>query len=363
MHRALLLATLLAACRSTDPAFYTKDGQPLEEVAPLLYRVGVAPVEDFEALADAVPESKYEFVFDADDVQARLVEGMGEVKAANEIVLIDRDAVRDAQGGRPDLLLRPRLAEIDAFTKRGRTGRSWLATSLWFTTWYAGLKVEDREYDAPMSFDFEVVNPHTGDLLDSFTVRSDRIPLTFHERSRTPEKLQTAVLPPFLARDNAKAASQVLSERVVARIAARAAGYLKQDFKQKERDLVGEVRLLQPRNGAPVGREIDLEAVVLGREEITACDLYVNDAPVSGLFGDAGLPSRTDQRSGSLFRVPIRRTLALEEGTNRIAVEFRVGGMLTSRTLLFESKVTEEDLAEEERRAAALAEERPAEAD
>ncbi|MDH3590258.1 MAG: hypothetical protein OER88_00150, partial [Planctomycetota bacterium] len=114
-------------------------------------------------------------------------------------------------------------------------------------------------------------------------------------------------------------------------------GYLKQEFAARQRDILGEAQLIRPRNFAEAGASPVLEARIIAKEMITACDIYVNSSEdaVAIEWPENQFSDQATQREGSVFvlRIPAVQ-IQLDKPKNRVVVEFRVAGRVTSRTFI-----------------------------
>ena len=157
---------------------------------------------------------------------------------------------------------------------------------LWIT-WIAGLFVQDREYHAILSLEFDLVNPHDGTVIDTFTAASRSIDADQWERMNkkfwTAQTAYSLILPAFWVPDNRTDASRSTTARVCARLAAQLTGYLKEDYVKHARALTGTLQGVLPRNGAIVGPgPLSFRARVVGEQPITDVAIYVDDQPEPG---------------------------------------------------------------------------------
>lgn len=332
----LLLLLALAGCRYRDAAFYASDGRKLDAVEPLPYRLGVAPVAELDEQAEA--GTGYRFVYSSAETQERLAAYLRRFAAANEVVLVDADLA-----GNVDLVLRPTVVRQADFGRPRPSSKAWLSAGLWFLTWAGGLYVEDTTYDASLALDFEIVNPHDGATIDTFSAATDEMALTFRERNKgaTGKAVHSMVIPPGEVGDKRLVASHALSERVLEHLAAVATGYLKQDFVEEERALLGQVKLLAPRDNDIVSGQARLSVRLSAFEPITEAAVFVNDAvePAARWRIGEGLPDAVRQRRGSVYVADLHtRELWLPEPRNVVTFEFRVAGRPTTRTFIFRNE-------------------------
>jgi len=336
--RALLVLSL-CACRSTDPAFLDTEGRPLEELAPVLYTVAIAPI-DLAGLQLAGPgggESSLQFSMRPDELQQDLVGVLARLNSASAVIAVGTDDVAEARARRADLLVRPRLRSPASLSSSGISSNGFLTAVLWITTWVGGFFVKDSSYTANLAVEFDIVNPYEGVKIDSVPASSADVDLRFFDRNRFVSwgTLLSLVVPPFWTVDQKQRTSESLSRIASARLAARLARYLKEDLGTTERDFLGEVRLLAPKNGAQVGGVASLNGKVIAREAITSLAVYLNDSAAPAFeMNVTTLPSVAEQRVGNVYQVFLERDLPLGPGRNFVALEIGISGRLTSRTLV-----------------------------
>ncbi len=339
---ALAAAWLLAAACASNPTHRSADGRPLEELERLPYRIAVEPIDQSGSVGGHVPNAAYSFVWRTDAAHSTevaadrekhdmllttFIEGMRRHTAASEVG-------RSGEVNSPDLVLRPRLAEVNEFGA-GKPYKVVGNAALWLTTWWGGVQAPSKKYATRVALDVDVVNPYDGDVVHTFTVRNKSVTLSLAERGRI---AQSVVWPPWRSIDRPSRVSRAISERVVGNLAALTTGYLKQEFSSRQQESLGEFKLIRPANFADVGGTPEFEARIVATEMITACDIYLNGSKSAlevpwpkGQFEDAAT-----QREGRRFvlRLPAVR-LSLLAGENRVVVEFRVAGRVTSRTFVF----------------------------
>lgn len=366
---ALLVAVLLAAaCRVTDPAYLTSDGKKVSNLDPIPYRIAVAPVESGGRLDGARREGEpYWFTLDDDGMQALLVAvmdpdeavadayGLETQRAANIVFPIgEREMAKvldEAQRHGADLVVVPRVIELPRFAYDEHV-RTLPSVAWWLFTWVGGLFVQDKRYEARMTLDFEVVNALDGTTLDTFTATSESMELTLWERDGRRFGRRCAlslILPPQWTGDTRSRVSDTLSVYAGARCAARFSAYLKQDFRLRERSLIGAVHGVRPPNGAHVGAMLPLRAEIIGEQPITHVALYLNGSrePVFELREDGpeeDALALERQASGTHFHVSVARTgaggpepvrIPLAAGRNEVRLEYAVLGRYASRTFVY----------------------------
>jgi len=89
--RTLGIAILLvAACKTPDPAYYSSDGRLLKDMAPLNYRIAVAPVDTAGALDDpaASADSALQFSYDDAQLHKKLVGTLRGLHMTSEVVRV-----------------------------------------------------------------------------------------------------------------------------------------------------------------------------------------------------------------------------------------------------------------------------------
>jgi len=380
---SLLLLLLIAACRTADPAYSTSDGRQVGDLEPLPYRIAMTPVV-FSGLdtGKESPDGKDEYYFTKDEqtVQELMVKVMDledepaeqhkldALHTANDVLELDLEGpvfnptpatmIRILEKAREidaDLVIIPRLVAPPEFSYKeaARTGAS---LALWVTTWVGGLFVQDRRYDVRMAIDFDIINPHDGTTIDTFTATSETIDTTVWDRDRWSVKGGTGLsilLPHQITGDvNKDNTSEALSILVCSRLAARLSGYLKEDFAAKERALIGTVRAIRPGNGADVEKWLDLEFEVAANQPITYTAVYLNDAPRPALVIDehkpddphtpwSKLPTPDQQALGAGYHLLVKvkemagSSLTPKEGRNEVRIIYAVQGRYASRTLFF----------------------------
>jgi len=324
-------------CRSVDPAFYDSEDRPLEELPPALYSVAIAPLELSGANLDNSGDGKFRYPLAPEELQQQLVADLERLGAASAVYPVGTSDLVEAVSLRSDLLVRPRLRRAAQFERVGTSKRGFTSGLFWFTTWIGSFWVQDTTYDAGLAVDFDIVNPHDTQRIDSFTASSEMADLTFWDRNDflSLGTLQSIVLPPFWTSANGERTNTRLSELANARLAGRLTRYLKEELSSTERDFLGEVRLESPVNGAQVGAVAPLKGKVIAPQQITEIAVYLNDelTPAYELTGGA-LPPIADQRLGNVYQVFFDERIPLDPGKNLIAIELGIAGRLTSRTLV-----------------------------
>jgi hypothetical protein len=199
------------------------------------------------------------------------------------------------------------------------------------------LFVEDLTYDARMTYDFEVVDPHTGEVIATIPASSDRMDTALVDRHKgvSGGTALSLICPPFWVYDNKSETSEYLSQRMCERVTGQLTRYFKERFVREHRTALGELRLMSPRNQSDVGPEARVRGKVIATEPITELALYLNEAKEPFLDRTEGdLPSEADQRRGATCQVSFDQRVDLQPGRNRISVEFRIAGRLSTRTIV-----------------------------
>jgi hypothetical protein len=363
----LVLALLaVAGCRAVDRAYQTSDGREVRSLDPAPYRIAVAPVES-EGWLDGQRkgEEPYWFTLDGPGLQKLFVALMSEDPApakayhlesqrtANSVVALEEHdpggILEEAQRRGADLVVVPRLVEPPrfAFDKHVRTAAS---VAWWLCTWVGGLFVQDKRYDAHMTIDFDVVNAEDGTTVETFTATSNVMDLTLWERQDHRFGAGVAmslILPPQLTVEQHAKVSEALTLLVSSRFAARFTGYLKEDFAQRERSLLGAVRAVYPHSGSDVGNVLPLSADIIADQPITHVALYLNGdrKPVFEIKEGAASLEVARQAAGRYFRVAVAEAdgdgaprpvrIPLAPGRNEVRLEYAVLGRYASRTFVY----------------------------
>ena len=379
MRRApilLLLPLLLAvACRTADPSLKSASGEDLADLDPLPYRLAIAPVHGM-ATDGFQTEAPIHFTADNAGLQDMLVavldsdrEHAKDLKihsqrAVNEAVMIPRgergtiaESIIAARAKGADLLLVPRIVEDPSFAYGKITGRWPTTTLLWITTWIGGHFVQDRQYRAAMSIEFELLNPYDGTSITTFTAISRTMDATLWERcNRRFFTAQTAIsllIPQYWVPDSKTLVSRDLTARVSERLGAQFTGYMKEKFARTARNLTGTINRVSPANGAVIhGEKFDFRAEVVAERPITEIAVFrPNGELLVEWIADAGdksalgadfsdrrfvLPSTEKQADGASFRVPIDvPDIAVKGMDTWVRVEFAVLGRFASQTFRY----------------------------
>ncbi len=150
------------------------------------------------------------------------------------------------------------------------------------------------------------------------------------------------IMPPYVTPDDGGHVSNMLSTKVCARIAARLACYLKQDFVYRERETIGTLREILPKNGEIIrAPNLLLRGDIVAEQPITDFALYVGNRrqphyEVASSKKEEAKLDIDEQAQGSIYRIHLEPPLIpLEIGQNLIHIEFAVSGRYTSRTLYY----------------------------
>jgi hypothetical protein len=325
---AICLATFASACAVRSPILRTDGAVVLRERNPAPYRLAVAPLRLATGVAP-LPLS-VEFLRD------RLVADLRVVRAASTVVTVGNADLAEADTAGADLLVRP-LVTAARFEHVGTTPNALLSSLLWVTTWVGGLLVEDTDYHARLQVDWEIVNPHTGQVVDRFVGGAAAVRLAFLDRHAfwSGGTLLSLVVPPFLSGDDRTRTDATLCDLAVAKAATDFAAYLKDGLGGVERELLGIVRLEHPHDGrVPVGR-CRPRGRVLARDLVAELHVRWNGRTVAELSGD-GLPPRSAQQLGpDAYAIDLPDLdLAVGAGTHELSIEFTVAGRRSSRTFV-----------------------------
>ena len=246
MHRLpyfavlITLSSLLASCASVGSALDVPGGRALKSASPAPFRVAVAEVA-VELDSQEAFESEDVFAMPLRRVNRALAKNLRVLCAATEIIEIPRVNdldLADEQGA--DLLLRPRITRVH-FERVGASNGAWLSGLLWITTWIGGLLIGDTHYAAHLEVEWDVINPHTEQRIDTFANASGDVALNFFDRHEGIEwsSLQSFVLPPFWTFDDEAKTKSTLTRYALAVVACKTAEYLKSALDGDEKDLLG----------------------------------------------------------------------------------------------------------------------------
>jgi len=362
---------VVAACRTNDPSFRNRAGERLSDLDPLPYRVAIAKIDSqnvFTGEKDHDSEGNLWFTFNDRGVQEFFVAVLGRDPAAprkyrvkslntfNETLSVTSikldDAIEFARKQQADLLIVPRLVEKPMFGYKRINGRWPTATLLWFT-YIGGFFVQDREYHAILSFDFDIINPHDGTSIATFTAASRSIDADLRERMdknfRSAQSVWKMFLPSYWVPDNKTVTSRSTTSRVCARLAAQLTGFLKEEYSRQARSLTGTLHRVGPRNGSrPKGDSFTFRAEVVGEQPITDVAVYINgeSAPLAEWRDDVdpsekkgpvrGLKDVRDQARGNVYGVDIEvDDLSCGDTELRVRVEFAINGRYASQTFVY----------------------------
>lgn len=325
---ALLLLLLLGACGTADPLRLVEGGTDLQRLPPVPLRIGLLPVEAGEQALAALAGGReaLPFAYDLPGVRARLIEVLDGLNTCTEVVALEPGA----ETLEFDLLLRPRLRGA-ALGHVGATRDAVLSSLLWLCTWVGGFFLGDCEYQARLDLEWEVILPDSTRVVDVFGSDSDRTQLSFFDRNRVLSwaLLQSIVIPPVFTTDQTAVTARTLSDYALAQSGAFAARYLKQGMGGLQQDLIGTLRLEQPKNGARLGQpEVRLQGRFSCGAMIRSLSVYLNDdgQPVAAV-DEAGLPRESAQRFGRIFQVALPDAeLRLRPGENIVRVYATFGG-------------------------------------
>ena len=338
MRKLVLFSSLLAGCASGD--FYSRldVAKEVRALEPAPYRVALAPPTLGEEVSGAALQA-----LDRDTLQQELREGLERLGCASDLVCLDSADVAAADEARADILLCPRLTAV-RFGHEGATAQGLLSTMLWAVTWIGGLFVPDNAYIAGVQIDWRLVNPHNGQPVATLPGRMRSCRLAFTDRNPWVSwgTIQSVVLPPVFTSDDPRALEESLAAAGLAFAAVDASAYLKSGLAGEERELLGELRIESPRNGATLKSDTKLRAELVAHEALSELVLVVGEEVVSRQTVE-DLPSRGQQQVGArTFQVALPEIqLRPADGDVRVVVEFVAGGRRSSRTLIYHSEQKE----------------------
>ncbi|HVR76243.1 MAG TPA: hypothetical protein VMT52_18070 [Planctomycetota bacterium] len=332
--RALLAAVVLTGCRSRDPALYDRRGLAVEDTEPLAYRIAVAPLE----VADSIEKSSRlsPALRTEKDLQEELVNALIDLKTASDIFSVSAQTSYDAYAEQADLLLVPRLDEA-SFRRSGTTGRAFLSSALWLTTWISSLWVEDTSYDARLVLRYDIVDPHTGiDLFKNVEARSKSVDLSFWDRNEafSSSFFLSLLVPPFLTQDNDEMTSRALTRRAATLAAAELKNYLGENLASRQMELLAHIEVKGPRNGSRTSGPTPLHCDVHARRVITEVVVLVNDEERLRL-AETDLPGAGEQSRTHYFyhAVHLDDVGLKEKGKNIVRILVNVAGQWASRSI------------------------------
>ena len=380
--RLLVICALLAvvSCRASDPSFRTRSGERLSDLDPLPFRVAIARLDGKLLPGIREPDQKESlwFAMTATHVQDCLVAlldrklptkrvaepqfrltGLRTFNEARGVASSELDeSVLLARAMNADLLIVPRLNEKPLFDYRRINGR-WATSMAVYITWIGGFFVQDLEYRAVLSFEFDIVNPHDGTTITTFTAASRTIDADLWERMDyrflAVQTLWSIFLPGFAVPDNHATASKTMSARTLSRLAGQLTGFLKEDYIRQARKLTGTLTRIEPRNESLLAaRPFVFTANVVAEEPITYVAIFVNDEeelrcewrPPEDVDqvspGDKRLLNAQEQSTTGIYVMPIRldELQCPPEGMT-VRVEFAVNGRYASQTIVYSPERTD----------------------
>jgi len=176
-----LAAELCLACSSTDPLLLDDGELLIEDGPPITSRMAVAPFVLSGQLQSAPGLSTFQDPGGA--LRDLFVEALREQNVADEVIGVGSSYPRQVSRTTADLLVRPRLHEIE-LGHVGVSSRWFVSSLLWLTTWIGTTFVEDSVYDARMNVSCEVIALRQGAVVvDYLELTSERVELTFWERN------------------------------------------------------------------------------------------------------------------------------------------------------------------------------------
>ncbi len=333
--RTVMPLCLLAGCATGSFVDRLASASDLRAASPAPFRVAVAPLQIAPEL-DLAAATALGDELTAAGLHTALMADLRTLRAASVVTAVGGDDLAEAEAAGADLLLRPRLVAAN-FAFQGGSTDGLLSSLLWLTTWIGGLFVADSDYLAGLEIDWQVVNPHNGQAIADLdgTVRNVRLGFFDRNDAASFGTLQSLLIPPPLTADGDAATARSLTAAAVAHAAGELAGYLKSGLAGDERELLGELRIEAPTNGARVAEAFTLRGVVVAHELIGALVVLVDDVVAVELDATT-LPPRSQQQVGArTFRVPLPELqLTAHPGENRIVIEYVAGGRRSSRTIV-----------------------------
>ncbi|MFQ5503415.1 MAG: hypothetical protein ACE5F1_01305 [Planctomycetota bacterium] len=333
---SLSLLLCLGSCATTDPAFFSRDGRPLEKLDPVPYRIAIAPIELETGSMRSSSPSDLKFLYDPPRFQKKLVDALTELNTSVEVVEASSSDLEGppSEKQRWDLLVRPRLTSPAVLRHEGTSG-SWLVSGLlWVTTWIGGLFVSDSSYEAKLALDYKIEIPG-GREIGLCRGQSTKMDLGFWDRNEgiSGGFFQTWILPPFWTSDDSEVTSKNLSEAMTRRVAADLTKYLKEGFQGPEEEFLARLVLKQPRIGSKVGDSVTLDGELVARWDIEQLKVFLNDGvePIDiGKLSPIDQQKQADGKYKQKLKAVIRN---LEKGKNHIIIEVRTNNRVSTKTI------------------------------
>lgn len=328
--RFVLLATIVfmlvapaTGCRTVDPALLTSDGQLLQTLEATPYRIAIAPVPYFEPPES--PETALRFTLTPEQVRSTLMEHMAELNAASELFEVGTLDLFEARERNADLLLRIDWNQSD-LAHEGFAGGSTVASGfLWFGTWVGSLFVPDSSYRTDVTLKCTLLNPHRGEPIREFFVRSGNVNLSFLERNPwgSSSLVLSWLVPPFLTPDTKDRTSAALSQHAMEQVAGHLTRFLKEDF-QRQGGEITHIEITSPRNTAESPAAVLVDAFVDSPRALSKVEILVNGGRAATLVPDAR----------SQHRFQIQQVVQLDAGRNEVQVRATCDSDAVSRTVI-----------------------------
>ena len=321
------LYLLLPSCTTVDPAFLNKDGRPVGQLPPAIYRVAIAPLVGVPLHKPSEDGNGLRFVFSEAEMPGEIAKAMRLLNAATQVTTVAEEDVPNV-AVTADLLVRPHLLRRPDIRHAGYSDRWLLSGLLWITTWVGGLYVEDTTYETDTEIQFRILDPNTHLLIHTVNATSGTVARTF--RNRNPwmswNTMQSLILPPFWTSDHSEKTNRDLSVIICNRMAAQLALYLKEEAEAR---MSAQVILdSSVQNGANAGGMARLGGWIQAREAITEVEVYCGDVEIE--------PRNKEQKvqQGVGFRHRLDYDFPLPEGDNQISIEFKIKEEPATRTLM-----------------------------
>jgi len=334
---ALFFGWVLVGCRSPEPVLFDNEGVAYRERAPAPFRLAVAPFELPPSLEAGLAVTGVRRT--APELQTDLVRAFEEQRVSSDVFATASGDSFNAYREQADLMLRPRLEDA-RFRRDGATGRAFLSTALWLTTWIGGLWVEDSRYDANIRMTYDLVDPNTGVLVaTNKALESTAVDLTFWERNEAFSSgfFASMFIPPFLAHDDRTTTENSLVRRANRVLAAQVKAYLIEELPAEESQLLATLTIEAPLNGEESTGLVDFRCRIGSLSDVTEALLLVN-GEVHSRWDEEELSSLAGQAAGEEGRMALTISAGAiplsRPGKNLLRVMANVAGQWASRSIV-----------------------------